>query len=129
MSGFDYSDDVMDHFMNPHNMGEIENPDAIGDVGNAKCGDTMRIYLRIKDEVIEDIKFKTFGCVAAVATSSMLTDLVKGKSLEEALAITNKRVAEALGGLPAIKMHCSVLAEEALQVAIENYRKKQEQAS
>ncbi len=125
MSGFDYTDDVMDHFMNPHNMGVIEDPDGIGDVGNPKCGDSMRIYIRIKDEVIEDIKFKTFGCVAAVATSSMLTDLVKGKSLEEALAITNKRVAEALGGLPAIKMHCSVLAEEALQAAIKDYREKQ----
>jgi len=125
MAGFDYSDDVMNHFMAPHNMGEIENPDGIGNVGNPKCGDVMRISLRIKDNVIEDIKFKTFGCVAAVATSSMLTDLVKGKSIEEALTITNKRVAEALGGLPAVKMHCSVLAEGGLQAAIEDYRKKQ----
>ncbi|NLO83728.1 MAG: Fe-S cluster assembly scaffold protein NifU [Clostridiales bacterium] len=120
-----YSEKVMDHFMNPRNVGEIENPDGVGQVGNAKCGDIMKIYLKIKDNVIVDIKFKTFGCGAAIATSSMATELVKGKTIDEALALTNKAVADALDGLPPIKMHCSVLAEEAIKAAIEDYKSKQ----
>ncbi len=112
--------------MNPRNVGIIEDADAIGEVGNARCGDIMKMYLKIKDNVIEDVKFQTFGCGAAVATSSMVTELVKGKTLEEALKITNKTVAEALDGLPPIKMHCSNLAEEAIKSAIEDYRKKNE---
>ena len=119
-----YSKKVMDHFMNPRNVGEIEDADGVGQVGNAKCGDIMRMYLKIKDGVIEDVKFKTFGCGAAVATSSMATELVKGKTLEEALLVTNKAVAEALDGLPPIKMHCSNLAEEAIRAAINDYKKK-----
>jgi len=120
-----YSEKVMDHFTNPRNCGEIENPDGVGEVGNAKCGDIMRIYLDIKGDIIEDVKFKTFGCGAAVATSSMVTEMVKGKSLDEALVISNAAVAEALGGLPPAKMHCSNLAADALHAAIENYRDKQ----
>jgi nitrogen fixation NifU-like protein len=120
-----YSEKVMDHFANPRNVGEIENADGIGKVGNAVCGDIMNLYLRVEDNVITDAKFKTFGCGAAIATSSMVTELVKGKTIDEALAITNRAVAEALGGLPPIKMHCSVLAEEALQSAIDDYLKKQ----
>ncbi|MGI6188222.1 MAG: Fe-S cluster assembly scaffold protein NifU [Clostridiales bacterium] len=120
-----YSEKVMDHFMNPRNVGEIENPDGVGQVGNARCGDIMKIYLKIEDNRIVDIKFKTFGCGAAIATSSMATELVKGKTIEEALALTNKAVADALDGLPPIKMHCSVLAEEAIKAAIEDYRSKQ----
>lgn len=116
----------MDHFMNPRNVGIIEDADAIGEVGNSRCGDIMKMYLKIKDNVIEDVKFQTFGCGAAVATSSMVTELVKGKTIEEALKITNKTVAEALDGLPPIKMHCSNLAEEAIRSAIEDYRKKNE---
>ncbi|HQA99342.1 MAG TPA: Fe-S cluster assembly scaffold protein NifU [Candidatus Dojkabacteria bacterium] len=122
----EYSQKVMDHFMNPRNVGVIEDADAIGEVGNPRCGDIMRMYLKIKDNVIEDIKFQTFGCGAAVATSSMVTELVKGKTLEEALKVTKMDVADALGGLPPIKMHCSNLAEEAIRSAIENYRKKNE---
>ena len=122
----EYSQKVMDHFMNPRNVGVIEDADAIGEVGNARCGDIMKMYLKIKDNVIEDVKFQTFGCGAAVATSSMVTELVKGKTLDEALKITNKTVAEALDGLPQIKMHCSNLAEEAIRSAIEDYRKKNE---
>lgn len=122
----EYSEKVMDHFMNPRNVGVIEDADAIGEVGNPRCGDIMRMYLKIKDNVIEDIKFQTFGCGAAVATSSMVTELVKGKTLEEALKVTKMDVADALGGLPPIKMHCSNLAEEAIKLAIENYRKKNE---
>ncbi|MGI6484427.1 MAG: Fe-S cluster assembly scaffold protein NifU [Candidatus Dojkabacteria bacterium] len=122
----EYSEKVMDHFMNPRNVGVIEDADAIGEVGNPRCGDIMRMYLKIKDNVIEDIKFQTFGCGAAVATSSMVTELVKGKTLEEALKVTKMDVADALGGLPPIKMHCSNLAEEAIRSAIENYRKKNE---
>ncbi len=122
----EYSQKVMDHFMNPRNVGVIEDADAIGEVGNARCGDIMKMYLKIKDNVIEDVKFQTFGCGAAVATSSMVTELVKGKTLEEALKITNKTVAEALDGLPPIKMHCSNLAEEAIKSAIEDYKKKNE---
>ncbi|MDH4101540.1 MAG: Fe-S cluster assembly scaffold protein NifU [Nitrospirota bacterium] len=119
-----YSDKVMEHFTNPRNVGEIPDASGIGTVGNPVCGDVMRIYLGIEDNVITDAKFKTFGCGAAIATSSMVTELVKGKTIEEALAITNKAVAEALDGLPPIKMHCSVLAEEGVQAAIEDYRKK-----
>ena len=122
----EYSEKVMDHFMNPRNVGVIEDADAIGEVGNPRCGDIMRMYLKIKDNVIEDIKFQTFGCGAAVATSSMVTELVKGKTLEEALKVTKMDVADALDGLPPIKMHCSNLAEEAIKLAIENYRKKNE---
>ena len=122
----EYSQKVMDHFMNPRNVGVIEDADAIGEVGNPRCGDIMRMYLKIKDNVIEDIKFQTFGCGAAVATSSMVTELVKGKTLEEDLKVTKMDVADALDGLPPIKMHCSNLAEEAIKLAIENYRKKNE---
>ena len=117
-----YSDKVMDHFSNPRNVGEIENANGVGVVGNAKCGDIMKMYLKIEDGVILDAKFKTFGCGAAVATSSMATELVKGKTVDEALQVTNLAVAEALDGLPPIKMHCSNLAEEAIQAAIENYK-------
>jgi nitrogen fixation protein NifU and related proteins len=120
-----YTEKVMDHFTNPRNVGEIENPDGVGEVGNAKCGDIMRIYLDIKGDIIEDVKFKTFGCGAAVATSSMVTEMVKGKTIDEALVISNAAVAEALGGLPPAKMHCSNLAADALHAAIENYREKQ----
>lgn len=119
-----YSEKVMDHFMNPRNVGEIENADGVGQVGNAKCGDIMKMYLKIEDNVIVDAKFKTFGCGAAVATSSMATELVVGKTVEEALKITNQAVAEALDGLPPVKMHCSNLAEEAIKAAIEDYMKK-----
>jgi len=117
-----YSEKVMDHFSNPRNVGEIEGANGVGVVGNAKCGDIMKMYLKIEDGVIQDAKFKTFGCGAAVATSSMATELVKGKTIEEALFVTNQTVAEALDGLPAIKMHCSNLAEEAIHAAIENYK-------
>ncbi len=119
-----YSDKVMDHFMNPRNVGEIENADGVGQVGNPKCGDIMKMYLKIEDNVIVDAKFKTFGCGAAVATSSMATELVIGKTVEEALEITNKAVAEALDGLPPVKMHCSNLAEEAIKAAIDDYKIK-----
>ncbi len=119
-----YSEKVMEHFRNPRNVGEIKNPDGIGHVGNPVCGDIMELYLKIKDNAIVDAKFKTFGCGAAIATSSMVTEMVKGKSIEEALEISNKAVAEALDGLPPIKMHCSVLAEEALKSAIEYYLSK-----
>lgn len=118
----EYSEKVMDHFANPRNVGVIEDADAVGEVGNAKCGDIMKMYLKISDDgVITDIKFKTFGCGAAVATSSMATEMVKGKTIEEALKLTNKAVAEALDGLPPVKMHCSVLAEEAIQAALTDY--------
>ena len=119
-----YSEQVMEHFKNPRNVGEIENPDGIGHVGNAVCGDVMELYIRVEDGIIVDAKFKTFGCGAAIATSSMVTELVKGKKVEEALKISNRAVAEALGGLPSIKMHCSVLAEEALKSAIDDYLNK-----
>ncbi len=119
-----YSKKVMEHFRNPRNVGEIKNPDGTGYVGNPMCGDIMVLYIKVKDNKIVDAKFKTFGCGAAIATSSMVTELVKGKTIEEALSISNKAVAEALGGLPKIKMHCSVLAEEALKSAIEDYLKK-----
>ncbi|OGC37212.1 Fe-S cluster assembly scaffold protein NifU [candidate division WS6 bacterium RIFOXYC1_FULL_33_9] len=120
----EYSKKVMDHFFNPRNVGVIEDADAIGEVGNPVCGDIMKMYLKIKDNVITEIKFQTFGCGAAVATSSMVTEMVKGKTLEQALEITNKNVAEALDGLPPIKMHCSNLAESAIKAAIDDYRKK-----
>ncbi|NLM21153.1 MAG: Fe-S cluster assembly scaffold protein NifU [Peptococcaceae bacterium] len=119
-----YSEKVIDHFTNPRNVGEIENPDGIGEVGNAKCGDIMRITLDVEDNIIKDIKFKTFGCGAAVATSSMVTEMVKGKTLEEALTISNAAVAEALGGLPPLKMHCSNLAADAVHAAIKDYLNK-----
>lgn len=120
-----YSKKVMEHFKNPRNVGEMENPDGVGYVGNPVCGDIMELYIKVKDGIIVDAKFKTFGCGAAIATSSMVTEIVKGKSIKEALKISNKTVAEALDGLPAVKMHCSVLAEEALQSAIEDYLGRQ----
>jgi len=116
-----YSDKVMEHFRNPRNVVEIENPNGVGHVGNPVCGDIMELYIKVEDGIIADAKFKTFGCGAAIATSSIVTELVKGKSVEEALKISNRAVAEALGGLPPIKMHCSVLAEEALKSAIDDY--------
>lgn len=117
-----YSDKVLDHFEHPRNVGELENANAVGQVGNAKCGDIMKMYMRISDDgIIEEVKFKTFGCGAAIATSSMATEMVKGKSIEEALKLTNRAVMEALDGLPAVKIHCSVLAEEAIHAAIEDY--------
>jgi len=121
-----YTDTVMDHFKNPRNVGSIENADGVGEVGNAKCGDIMKIYLKINDEtkVIEDVKFETFGCASAIASSSMATELIMGKTIDEALDITNKRVIEALGGLPTHKIHCSVLAEEAFKTAIKDYYDK-----
>ncbi|MGN0573898.1 MAG: Fe-S cluster assembly scaffold protein NifU [Acutalibacteraceae bacterium] len=119
-----YSETVMDHFRNPRNVGVIENADGIGQVGNAKCGDIMKIYLKIKDDIIEDVKFETFGCGSAIASSSMATEMIKGKPLSQALTLTNKAVAEALDGLPAHKLHCSVLAEEAIKSAIKDYYDK-----
>ena len=120
-----YSEKVMDHFTNPRNVGEIEDADGIGEVGNAKCGDIMKMFLKIDNGVITDIKFKTFGCGAAVATSSMATEMIKGQKLEDALKLTNKAVVEALDGLPDSKLHCSVLAEQALKAAISDYYKRQ----
>lgn len=117
-----YSDKVMDHFRNPRNVGEIEKANGIGEVGNAKCGDIMKIYLKVENNIIEDVKFMTFGCGSAIASSSMATELIKGKTLEDAWQLTNKAVAEALDGLPPVKMHCSVLAEEAIHKAINDYR-------
>jgi nitrogen fixation NifU-like protein len=119
-----YNQKVMDHFKNPRNVGEIENPDGVGHVGNPVCGDIMELYIKVKDDTIVDAKFRTFGCGAAIATSSMVTEMVKGKNLKEALKISNKAVAEALDGLPAVKMHCSVLAEKALKSAVEDYLSK-----
>ncbi len=123
-----YSDKVMDHFLKPRNLGVIENADGVGEVGNAKCGDIMKMYLKIDDDIITDVKFETFGCASAIASSSMATELIKGQRVEDAMQLTNKAVAEALDGLPAYKMHCSVLAEEAIQAALEDYQSKQEQA-
>ena len=120
-----YSDKVMDHFLQPRNLGVIEDADGVGEVGNAKCGDIMKMYLKIDDDIITDVKFETFGCASAIASSSMATELIKGASVEDAMQLTNKAVAEALDGLPAYKMHCSVLAEEAIQAALEDYKKKQ----
>lgn len=119
-----YSDKVLDHFQNPRNVGEIENADGVGEVGNAKCGDIMKIYLQVEDNIIKDVKFKTFGCGSAIASSSMATEMIKGKTLDEAWELSNKAVAEALDGLPPVKMHCSVLAEEAIHKAINDYREK-----
>lgn len=119
-----YSEKVMDHFMNPRNVGVIEDADGIGEVGNAKCGDIMKMDIKVENDVITDVKFKTFGCCAAIATSSMATEMVKGKSIDEALQLTNKAVAEALDGLPPVKMHCSLLAEQAIHAAVEDYQKK-----
>jgi len=121
-----YTDKVLDHFTNPRNVGEIEDASGVGEVGNMKCGDIMKMYLKINDEtnVIEDVTFKTFGCGAAIATSSMSTEMIKGKSIDEALTLTNRAIADALDGLPPVKMHCSVLAEEALKAALLDYQKK-----
>lgn len=119
-----YSEKVMDHFRNPRNVGEIPDADGIGEVGNAKCGDIMRMYIKVKNNIITDVKFMTFGCGSAIATSSMATELIKGKSLDEALTLTNQAVVEALDGLPAYKLHCSVLAEEAVKAAIKDYYDK-----
>ena len=119
-----YTEKVMDHFTNPRNMGEIEEPSGVGTVGNAKCGDIMRMYFKIEDGIIQEVKFKTFGCGAAIATSSMATELVKGKTIEEALKVTNKSVTEALEGLPPLKVHCSLLAEEAIHAALWDYAER-----
>lgn len=120
-----YSEKVMDHFMNPRNVGVIENPDGVGEVGNAKCGDIMKIYIKVDNQIITDVKFQTFGCGSAIASSSMATEMIKKKPISEALELTNKAVAEALDGLPAHKLHCSVLAEEAIKSAIEDYQKNE----
>ena len=119
-----YSEKVMDHFANPRNVGELADANGVGEVGNSKCGDIMRMYIKVKDNVIEDVSFKTFGCGAAVATSSMATELVKGKTIQEALEVTNKAVMEALDGLPPVKVHCSLLAEEAIHAALWDYAQK-----
>ncbi|MBQ9387939.1 MAG: Fe-S cluster assembly scaffold protein NifU [Lachnospiraceae bacterium] len=119
-----YSEKVMDHFRNPRNVGVIEDANGVGEVGNARCGDIMKMYLKIEDDVVKDVKFETFGCGSAIASSSMATELIKGKPLSEVKQLTNEAVAEALDGLPAYKMHCSVLAEEAIQAALEDYYKK-----
>ncbi len=119
-----YSEKVMDHFMNPRNMGDIKDADAVGTVGNPACGDVMRLYIKVEGDKIADAKFKTFGCGAAIATSSMATEMIKDKTLEEASKVTNETVAEALDGLPANKMHCSVLAQEAIEAALKNYKEK-----
>ncbi|NLJ59202.1 MAG: Fe-S cluster assembly scaffold protein NifU [Tissierellia bacterium] len=119
-----YTAEVMDHFRNPRNVGNMENADGVGQVGNPKCGDIMKIYLKIKDEIIEDVKFETFGCGSAIASSSMATELIKGKSIHEAVTMTNKAVIEALGGLPPVKVHCSVLAEQAVKSALYDYAQK-----
>ena len=119
-----YTEQVIDHFTNPRNVGEIENASGVGLVGNAKCGDIMKIFIKVKNNVIVDVKFKTFGCGAAIATSSRATEMVMGKTIDEALAVTNKQVTDSLGGLPEVKLHCSVLAEEALHEAIKNYKER-----
>ena len=120
-----YSEKVMDHFRNPRNVGTIEDASGVGEVGNAKCGDIMKMYLKIENDIVEDVKFETFGCGSAIASSSMATELIKGKPVAEAMQLTNKAVAEALDGLPGYKMHCSVLAEEAIQSALEDYESRQ----
>ena len=120
-----YSEKVMEHFANPHNVGEIKDADGVGEVGNPKCGDIMRMYIKVENDTIVDVKFMTFGCGAAIATSSMATDLVKGKKIEDALKLTNKAVMEALDGLPAVKVHCSVLAERAIKAAVSDYYRRQ----
>ncbi len=119
-----YTDTVMDHFMNPRNVGEIPDADGVGEVGNAKCGDIMKMYIKVKDNRIDNVKFETFGCGSAIASSSMATEMIKGKTIDEALAVTNKQVVEALGGLPAHKLHCSVLAEESIKSAVRDYYDK-----
>jgi nitrogen fixation NifU-like protein len=124
MAAGPYSEKVMDHFMNPRNVGEIESPDGVGEVGNPACGDMMRLYLKIGEGRVLDAKFRTFGCGAAIASSSMLTEMIKGKTVDEARAITNLQVAEALDGLPAVKIHCSVMAEQAVKSALDDYAKK-----
>ena len=122
---FSYSEKVMEHFANPHNVGELEDANGIGEIGNAKCGDIMKMYLKINnDEIIEDVKFKTYGCASAIATSSIATDLIKGAPLKDALKLTNQAVVEALDGLPAVKIHCSVLAEQAIKAAISDYYRR-----
>ena len=123
-----YSEKVMDHFLHPRNVGVIEDADAVGEVGNAKCGDIMKMYLKIRNDIVEDVKFETFGCGSAIASSSMATEMIKGKPLSEVKNLTNKAVTEALDGLPAHKIHCSVLAEEAIQSALEDYRRRRENA-
>lgn len=120
-----YTEQVMEHFTNPRNVGEIENADGVGEVGNAKCGDIMKIFLKINGGIIEDVKFKTYGCASAIATSSIATEMIKGQPIEKAIELSNKAVVEALGGLPAHKIHCSVLAEEAVKAALRNYYEKQ----
>ena len=120
-----YSEKVMEHFANPHNVGEIKDADGVGEVGNPKCGDIMRMYIKVENDTIVDVKFMTFGCGAAIATSSMATDLVKGRKIEDALKLTNKAVMEALDGLPAVKVHCSVLAEQAIKAAVSDYYRRQ----
>ncbi|MCI8593276.1 MAG: Fe-S cluster assembly scaffold protein NifU [Lachnospiraceae bacterium] len=120
-----YSEKVMDHFQNPRNVGKMEDADGVGEVGNAKCGDIMKMYIKVEDNIITDVKFNTFGCGSAIATSSMATEMIKGKSIDEALELSNKAVVEALDGLPTNKIHCSVLAEEAVKAAIEDYRSRQ----
>ena len=120
-----YSEKVMEHFANPHNVGEIKDADGVGEVGNPKCGDIMRMYIKVENDTIVDVKFMTFGCGAAIATSSMATDLVKGKKIEDALKLTNKAVMEALDGLPAVKVHCSVRAEQAIKAAVSDYYRRQ----
>ncbi len=122
-----YSEKVMEHFMHPRNVGVIKDADGVGEVGNAKCGDIMKIYLKVKNNIIDDVKFETFGCGSAIASSSMATEMIKGKSIDEALSLSNKAVADALDGLPAHKMHCSVLAEEAIKKAVENYRENRKE--
>jgi nitrogen fixation NifU-like protein len=124
-----YSEKVMDHFLHPRNVGVIEDANAVGEVGNAKCGDIMKMYLKIEDDIIQDVKFETFGCGSAIASSSMATEMIKGKPVSEAMKLTNQAVTEALDGLPAHKLHCSVLAEEAIQSALEDYRNRQEKGA
>ena len=120
----EYSAKVLEHFANPHNVGKIDDADGIGEVGNAKCGDIMKMYIKVKDDVITDVKFNTYGCASAIATSSIATDMIKGKPISEALKLTNQAVVEALDGLPAVKIHCSVLAEEAIKAAVKDYYDK-----
>ena len=120
----EYSEKVLDHFTHPRNVGKIDDADGVGEVGNAKCGDIMKMYIKVKDGIITDVKFNTFGCGSAIATSSMATEMIKGKPIEEAMGVTNKQVVDELGGLPEHKIHCSVLAEEAIRAAIEDYRSK-----
>ena len=121
----EYSEKVMEHFANPHNVGKLDDANGVGEVGNAKCGDIMKMYLKIENDIIEDVKFNTYGCASAIATSSMATDLIKGKPISEALKLTNKAGVEALDGLPAVKIHCSVLAEQAIKAALADYYKRQ----